>query len=1073
MSISFTVDEFHSERSSLLQLQVMAMEVMGFFPLTLVNWVILAGLVCSSLCLGSLSQTCHPVDLLALKQFSGNLTNGSITATWSNDSICCNWEGVVCGDGDDLSDARRVIMLNVSDKGLKGVISHAVGSLEQLKLLDLSHNYFEGELPANFSKLKQLEYLDLSHNVLTGPPFLALAGLESIQSVNLSSNSFNGSLFSFVDFRNLVALNLSNNFFSGGFNSQVCSSSKKIQFLDLSMNHFSGGLEGLENCSSSLQQLYMDYNLFSGSLPESLYTMSSLEHLSVSANNLSGPVSKKLSKLFHLKTLILNDNQFSGPLPDVFENLTQLKHLVVHTNSFSGLLPSTLTYSSNLRKLDLRNNSLHGPIDLDFTKLPNLCELDLGTNHFEGALPGSLSSCQKLKSLNLAKNELSGEIPENYANLSSLSIVSLSNNSIVNLSKTLSIMQHWKNLTTLILAKNFRGEELPSNISGFKNLKFFALGNCALKGQVPAWLLNCSKLQILDLSWNRLSGSIPHWIGQMESLFYLDFSNNTLTGEIPKSLAELKSLISSNNSILCDQTIGIPLYVKRNQTARGLQYKQASSFPPSILLSNNRINGSILPDIGKLKQLHVLDLSRNNITGTIPTSISDMENLEVLDLSSNGLYGSIPSSFNKLTFLSRFSVANNHLRGAVPTGGQFLSFSNSSFDGNPGLCGKLISPCGTSSSLEHQPKFSTGSSSKLGRGTILGITVSIGVGVAILLAFVLLRLSKRNLGDPVESFDDDFSRPNRLSGAFGSSKLVFFQNSECLNLTVADLLKSTNNFNQANIIGCGGFGLVYKAELPSGIKAAIKRLSGDCGQVEREFQAEVEALSRAQHKNLVSLRGYCQHGNDRLLIYSYMENGSLDYWLHERIDESSHLKWDTRLKIAQGAARGLAYLHREPKIVHRDVKTSNILLNERFEAHLADFGLSRLLHPYDTHVTTDLVGTLGYIPPEYSQTLTATFRGDVYSFGVVLLELLTARRPVEVCKGKNCRDLVSWVFQMKSEKREMEIFDSLIWDKDIEKQLLDVLGIACKCIDQEPRRRPSIDQVVSWLDGVGAEGNLQ
>jgi serine/threonine protein kinase len=180
------------------------------------------------------------------------------------------------------------------------------------------------------------------------------------------------------------------------------------------------------------------------------------------------------------------------------------------------------------------------------------------------------------------------------------------------------------------------------------------------------------------------------------------------------------------------------------------------------------------------------------------------------------------------------------------------------------------------------------------------------------------------------------------------------------------------------------------------------------------------------------------------------------------------LKWESRLKIAQGSARGLAYLHKdcEPNIIHRDVKSSNILLNEDFEAHLADFGLARLIQPYDTHVTTDLVGTLGYIPPEYSQALIATPKGDVYSFGVVLLELLTGRRPVEVSKIKGSRDLVSWALQMKSENKEEEIFDRLIWSKDHEKQLLSVLDTACRCIGSDPRQRPSIEQVVVWLDSV-------
>ncbi|KAJ0102783.1 hypothetical protein Patl1_04711 [Pistacia atlantica] len=907
------------------------MVVLGFIPLTCFKWILFACFVYSSLGLTTQNQVCDPSDLLALENFAKSFSNGSIFTSWARDSICCQWVGVVCGDQSNVSVPSKVVMLKLARKGLKGLIPRSIAGLDQLKSLDLSFNHLEGALPVELSKLKQLEVLDLSHNNLSGPVAGVLSGLKMIRSLNVSGNSFNGDLSELGEFPNLAVFNLSNNSFTGSLNSKIWRASNGIQILDFSMNRFGGKLEGLENCSSSLKELHLDSNSLAGVLPDALYSLSSLQQLTLSENHFYGLLKDNLSKLTSLKFLIISGNQLSGRIPDVFGNLTNLEILDASSNSFSGQLPSSLALCSKLHVLDLRNNSLTGQIDLNFTGLPSLCTLELASNHFSGLLPNSLSDCRELKVLSLAKNNLTGQIPESFTKLTSLFFFSLSNNSFVDLPRTLSVLQQCKNLTIVILTKNFIGEKIPENVSGFESLMVLALGNCGLKGHIPLWLLSCKKLQVLDLSWNHLDGSIPPWIGQMENLFYLDFSNNSLTGEIPRKLAELKSLISNNcGSSNVTASIGIPLYVKRNQSANGLQYHQASSFPPSIYLSNNRINGTIPPEIGRLKQLHGLDLSRNNISGPIP----------------------------------RFHFRDGEL------GRQFYSFPASSFEGNPGLCGGVDSPCGSKDS-KLKPGIPSGSNSKIGRGTIIGITFSIGIGIAILLAVALLKLSKRDEEDQIDDLDEELSRPRRLSEGRGSSRLVLFQNSDCKDLTCADLLKSTNNFNQANIIGCGGFGLVYKANLPNGTKAAIKRLSGDCGQMEREFQAEVEALSRAQHKNLVSLQGYCRHGSDRLLIYSYMENGSLDYWLHD--------------------------------------------------------------------------------------------------FGVVLLELLTGRRPVEVCKGKNCRDLVSWVFQMKSEKRESEIIDPSIWDKDREKQLLDMLEIACKCLDRDPKQRPLIEEVVSSLRGIATE----
>lgn len=984
--------------------------------------------------------SCHSTDYRALAEFAGNLSDGSILSNWSQDVPCCSWDGVICSDA--AGDQARIVELLLSSRGLTGVLSTSLSFLDQLEVLDLSLNALSG-------------------------PIASVGRMTALRAVNLSSNKFDGPLPDLAALKYLAFFNASNNSLAGLIEPDICSGIPKVQVLDLSANSFSGPLPAAAvACNATLRELYLGFNSFSSDLPDSLFDLVALEKLSLATNNFSGQFGERLSKLSSLRTLIASGNRFSSSLPDVFGNLMDLEQLVAHSNLFNGTLPPSLELCPMLKDLDLRNNSFSGSIDLDFSKMKFLISVDLASNHFTGQIPVSLSKCQSLKTLSLAKNGLSGEVPQEFEDLSSLTLLSVSNNSFHNLSSALGILQQCKNLSTLVLTMNFLEEDFPDYPFRFQNLEVLALGNCALSGQFPLWLRDCKKLQVLDLSWNQLTGEIPPFIGQLDNLIYLDISNNSLTGEIPKSLTQLKSLVSTS-SLVAGISIGIPLYVKRNQSITGLQYNQLSNFPPSLYLNDNGFTGMLWPEFGNLKALHVLDLSNNSITGRIPDTISEMSNLEVLDLSYNQLNGSIPASLSKLNFLSKFSVAHNNLQGDIPIGGQFFSFSNSSFDGNSRLC-LSSTPCNKTQQLGLIPQV-LNVSNKIGRNRILGITVSIGVGVAFLLAIVLFNMSKKDAGVSEDELDEEHG--SHMQSDSGSKLVIFFQSSDTKDLTINDLLKSTNNFDQSNIIGCGGFGLVYKAYLPDGTKAAIKRLSGECGQMEREFRAEVEALSRAQHMNLVSLKGYCRYGTDRLLIYSYMENGSLDYWLHERADGGYFLKWETRLKIAQGSARGLAYLHKicEPNIIHRDVKSSNILLDDKFEPHLADFGLSRLILPYDTHVTTDLVGTLGYIPPEYSQTLIATLKGDVFSLGVVLLELLTGRRPVDVCKAKGCRDLVSWVVRMKTEKKEDQIFDSVIWDKAHDKQLFSVLETACKCINPDPRNRPSIDQVVSWLHVAGSK----
>ncbi|XBH61654.1 hypothetical protein VPH35_116051 [Triticum aestivum] len=1019
--------------------------------------------------LASPASSCTEHEEASLLQFHAGLSwGGGLAATWQRNKDCCTWEGIICS-----SPNRTVTDVSLASRGLEGIISPFLGNLTSLLRLNLSHNSLSGGLPLELVSSSSITILDVSFNQLNGtlhkPASPSTA--RPLQVLNISSNLFAGQFPSttWEAMENLRALNASNNSFTGHIPTCFCISSPSFAVLDLCLNKLSGKIPRQIGHCSKLRELRAGYNNISGEIPDELFNATLLEYLSFRNNHLNGVLDGvHITKLRNLVALDLGGNNFSGEIPDSIGQLKKLEEFHLDNNNLSGELPSALSNCTNLAVLVLSSNKFSGQLTkVNFSNLPNLRTLDVYYNNFTGTVPESIYSCSNLTALRVSTNKLDGQLSPRISDLKSLTFLSLSTNRFRNITNALQILKSCRNLTTLLIGDNFKQEFMTEDdrIDGFEKLQVLDIEDCQLSGKIPLWISRLTNLEMLLLNRNRLTGPIPGWINSLSHLFYMDVSNNSLTGQIPLTLTEMPMLKSIENATHWDPRVfELPVY-----NGPSLQYRVVTSFPAVLNLSNNHFTGVIPPQIGQLKVLVALDFSFNMLSGQIPLSICNLTNLQVLDLSSNSLTGAIPAALNSLHFLSAFSISNNDLEGPIPSGGQFNTFQNSSFDGNPKLCGSI---------LTHKCDSSIHPSSRKQRDKKFAFAIGFGVffgGIAILLLLVRLLLSVKMKGF-TEKHGSKNSRDVEATSLYSSSEqtLVVMHmpqgKGEGNKLKFSDILKATNNFDKENIIGCGGYGLVYKAELHDGSKLAIKKLNGEMCLMEREFSAEVDALSMAQHENLVPLWGYCVQGNSRLLMYSYMQNGSLDDWLHNRDDDtSSFLDWPTRLKIARGASLGLSYIHDicKPQIVHRDIKSSNILLDKEFKAYLADFGLARLILPNKTHVTTELVGTMGYIPPEYGQAWVATLRGDIYSFGVVLLELLTGRRPVPV--SSTTKELVPWVLQMRSEGKQIEVLDPTLRETGYEEQMLKVLETACRCVNHNQFRRPTIMEVVSCLGSIDTD----
>ncbi|XP_057445725.1 somatic embryogenesis receptor kinase 2-like [Lotus japonicus] len=481
-------------------------------------------------------------------------------------------------------------------------------------------------------------------------------------------------------------------------------------------------------------------------------------------------------------------------------------------------------------------------------------------------------------------------------------------------------------------------------------------------------------------------------------------------------------------------------------------------------LYSNNISGPIPSDLGNLTSLVSLDLYLNHFSGPIPDSLGKLSKLRFLRLNNNSLTGPIPMPLTNISALQVLDLSNNRLSGVVPDNGSFSLFTPISFTNNLDLCGPVTGhPCPGSPPFSPPPPFVPPPpiSTPGGSGATGAIAGGVAAGAALLFAVPAIAFAWWRRRKPQEFF---FDVPGEEDPEVHLGQLKRF--------SLRELQVATDTFSNKNILGRGGFGKVYKGRLADGTLVAVKRLKEErTPGGELQFQTEVEMISMAVHRNLLRLRGFCMTPTERLLVYPYMANGSVASCLRERPEHQKPLDWPSRKQIALGSARGLSYLHEhcDPKIIHRDVKAANILLDEEFEAVVGDFGLARLMDYKDTHVTTAVRGTIGHIAPEYLSTGKSSEKTDVFGYGIMLLELITGQRAFDLARLANDDDvmLLDWVKGLLKEKKLEMLVDPDLHNNYIEAEVEQLIQVALLCTQGSPMDRPKMSEVVRMLEGDG------
>ncbi|KAJ9563063.1 hypothetical protein OSB04_008223 [Centaurea solstitialis] len=820
-----------------------------------------------------------------------------------------------------------------------------------------------------------------------------------------------------------------------------------------------------------------------GVLPEEFADLTFLQEIDLSRNLINGTISPRFGQL-RLRVLSLMGNRISGSIPREIGDISTLEELILEDNFLDGPLPPNLGRLTQLRRFVLSGNNFTGSIPTSFGNLINLTEFRIDGNTLSGRIPDFIGNWTRLKALYLQGTSMEGPIPSTISLLTNLTEMRISD---------------------LVGSSSMR---FP-NLQEMTSMQRLTLRNCLLFGPIPDYIGQMLNMKNLDLSFNRLNGSIPNQIGKVDfSTMFLN--DNSLSGEIPEWI------FGKNKMIKIDLSYNNFTYISPVQPVCQSSNVDAWCLTDEVTCSNSNpdrhslfINcgGPTLNFEGKEYEADQEDLGSyfhyaesrwaystngvftNNdgapfVASTTSVTGGDIYTTARLSPTSLRYYGLClrKGSYKVKLHFAEIGYSDNmtfnslgrrifdvSVQGVLRKKdfniiekakgvniGTFLEFDNiyvngstldihlywagkgTTFMPNRGVYGPLIS------AIAITPKYNV--STGLTARAIAGIVIGSCTVIVLILA---LLWKKGYIGG--EKVNKEL-RALELQTGYYSLRLI---------------RSATHNFDSANKIGEGGFGPVYKGVLTDGSEIAVKQLSARSKQGNREFVTEIGMISGLQHPNLVKLYGCCIEGKELLLIYEYMENNSLARALFGSEDQKLNLDWPTRKKICTGIARGLAYLHEESrlKIVHRDVKATNVLLDKDLNAKISDFGLAKLDEEENTHISTRIAGTIGYMAPEYAMRGYLTDKADVYSFGVVALEIVSGKSNTKYRPKQEFVYLLDWAYVLQEQGTLLELVDPGLGPEYPKEEAMMMLNLALLCTNPSPTLRPLMSSVVKMLEG--------